>query len=286
MKKGSQNNSIGLSTKVKGLLQDQLDHEKLCVDKYTEYAAKAKDPQLRQLFTEIASCEQKHYDSIQSMLNGTIPDMNSNASGSGSGSSGSNYSSSTMGGNNQNSSQQFGSSRGNLTADVSNQPETAQNPILGTDNIFDGYTGGGGFGSYVNQADGTMYASSIENTLESGDLIGGGIAYGSYGATTGGPSYQSTNSPGGSYGTGARSQNTSNSGGSSNSSNSVTDCDKNMCTDMLMTEKHISKNYDTTIFECTNTQMRNVLNHIQKEEQEHGDKIYNFMSQKGWYPTN
>ncbi|WP_334299750.1 spore coat protein [Terrisporobacter sp.] len=29
--------------------------------------------------------------------------------------------------------------------------------------------------------------------------------------------------------------------------------------------------------------MRQVLNHIQKEEQDHGEKIYNYMNQHGMY---
>lgn len=59
--------------------------------------------------------------------------------------------------------------------------------------------------------------------------------------------------------------------------------DKFLCTDALSTEKHVSSLYNTCIFECKDTNVRNVLNHIQKEEQQHGEKIYNFMSQNGMY---
>jgi len=59
--------------------------------------------------------------------------------------------------------------------------------------------------------------------------------------------------------------------------------DKNLCTDMLMTEKYVSGTYDTAIFEFKDTQVRDVLNHIQKEEQKHGEAIYKYMQSKGMY---
>jgi spore coat protein CotF len=59
--------------------------------------------------------------------------------------------------------------------------------------------------------------------------------------------------------------------------------DSILCSDMLTTEKYISGTYDTAIFECTDTNVRQVLNHIQKEEQEHGEQIFNYMRSKGMY---
>ncbi len=59
--------------------------------------------------------------------------------------------------------------------------------------------------------------------------------------------------------------------------------DKDMCTDMLSTEKYISGTYDTAIFEFSNAQIRDVLNHIQKEEQKHGEAIFAYMQSKGMY---
>ncbi len=66
-----------------------------------------------------------------------------------------------------------------------------------------------------------------------------------------------------------------------NSTNMVTD--QSMCNDILMTEKFVSGAYDTAIFECKDTQVRDVLNHIQKEEQKHGEAIYKYMESKGMY---
>ena len=48
-----------LTQKEKGLLQDQKTHEEVCVKKYNEYANKAKDSQLKQLFNTIAQQEQQ-----------------------------------------------------------------------------------------------------------------------------------------------------------------------------------------------------------------------------------
>lgn len=59
--------------------------------------------------------------------------------------------------------------------------------------------------------------------------------------------------------------------------------DKYICSDALSTEKHVSSMYNTSIFEFKDEQVRNNLNHIQKEEQEHGKMIYNYMAQNGMY---
>jgi len=59
--------------------------------------------------------------------------------------------------------------------------------------------------------------------------------------------------------------------------------DKDICTDLLMTEKYVSGAYDTTIFEFRDTGARDVLNHIQKEEQKHGEAIFKYMESKGMY---
>lgn len=59
--------------------------------------------------------------------------------------------------------------------------------------------------------------------------------------------------------------------------------DAHLCLDLLSTEKYISGTYDTAIFEFTNPQIRQALNHIQKEEQQHGEGLFNYMYQHGMY---
>jgi spore coat protein CotF len=59
--------------------------------------------------------------------------------------------------------------------------------------------------------------------------------------------------------------------------------DKDICSDLLMTEKYVSGAYDTAIFEFKDTEVRDVLNHIQKEEQKHGEAIFKYMESKGMY---
>ncbi|MDS0525680.1 spore coat protein [Clostridium sp. SHJSY1] len=59
--------------------------------------------------------------------------------------------------------------------------------------------------------------------------------------------------------------------------------DKEICSDLLMTEKYVSGAYDTAIFEFKDTEVRDVLNHIQKEEQKHGEAIFKYMDSKGMY---
>ena len=59
--------------------------------------------------------------------------------------------------------------------------------------------------------------------------------------------------------------------------------DKDICSDLLMTEKYVSGAYNTTIFEFRNTKVHDVLNHIQKEEQKHGEALFKYMESKGMY---
>ncbi|MBQ6021738.1 MAG: spore coat protein, partial [Clostridia bacterium] len=56
-----------------------------------------------------------------------------------------------------------------------------------------------------------------------------------------------------------------------------------LCTDTLAGEKHASSLYDVGIFEFRDDNARKALNHIQKEEQDHGKMIYNYMSANGMY---
>ena len=156
--------TINLTQKERTLLQDQKNSEELCVKKYNDYASKAQSQQLKQLFSNFATMEQEHLNSINQILNGQIPQMN----------------------------QQQG------------QQQQQQNQL--------------------NQ--------QVQN--QKGSFIG-------------------------------------------------SQDDANLCNDMLMTEKYVSGAYDTSIFEMTDTNVRQVLNHIQKEEQEHGEGLYNYMKNNGMY---
>lgn len=154
---------ITLSQKERTLLEDQKAHEQLCIEKYTNYANKAKDSQLKDIFNANKQQEQTHLDTINQLLNGTVPQMNQQQN--------QNVSQSTNQGNPSNS--------------------------------------------------GTQAATDLN--------------------------------------------------------------DADMCSDILMTEKYVSGNYDTTIFECKDTEVRDVLNHIQKEEQKHGEAVFKYMQSKGMY---
>ncbi len=56
-----------------------------------------------------------------------------------------------------------------------------------------------------------------------------------------------------------------------------------LCSDLLATEKHASGLYDTCIFEFKDENLRQVLNSIQKQEQEHGKQLYDYMSTNSMY---
>lgn len=143
-----------------GLLQDLKKAEQLCIEKYTQYADKACSTELKKLFNEIKTKEQQHLQTIEQIINGTVPAMNAG--------------------------------QGNST-----QPCTA--PV-----------------NYTNDQQG----------------------------------YQN---------------------------------DSYLCSDALATEKHVSSDYNISIFEFKDPAVRNALNHIQKEEQEHGEIIYNYMASNGMY---
>lgn len=59
--------------------------------------------------------------------------------------------------------------------------------------------------------------------------------------------------------------------------------DATLCKDLLMAEKYVSSTYNTAIFEFRDANIRNVLNYIQKEEQQHGEGIFNYMYSRGMY---
>lgn len=149
-----------LTQKETSLLKDMKEQEQVCVEKYSKYASDACDGQLKTLFTQLGQTEQQHLNTINQIMSGTVPAMQS--------------------GNNQ---QQ--------------------------QNITPSYTASG----------------SDQNKQK----------------------------------------------------------DSYLCNDALSTEKHVSSVYDTGIFEFKDPNIRNTLNHIQKEEQQHGEKIYNYMAQNGMY---
>ncbi len=62
-----------LTQKEVSLLKDMRNQEKLCIDKYSKYAAEAHDPQLRQLFDSIAGTERAHLDMLNQIEAGQSP---------------------------------------------------------------------------------------------------------------------------------------------------------------------------------------------------------------------
>jgi spore coat protein CotF len=184
-----ENNIVGgvymnFSTKERYLLEDQKNHEKLCIQKYANYANLASDPNLKNIFKQNGQIEQEHYNTIDQLLKGQMP------------------STGQQGGVQQ----QSGGMQSKTMQSQGQQNSTQQNMIF----------------QNVNQS------------------------------------------------------------GSQGSGNMNTN-DRDLCTDMLMTEKYVSGAYNTAIFEFRDTQVRNILNHIQKEEQQHGESIFKYMESNGMY---
>ena len=59
--------------------------------------------------------------------------------------------------------------------------------------------------------------------------------------------------------------------------------DSFLANDLLTTEKHASHMYDTCVFEFKDENIRQSINHIQKDEQEHGKQLYDYMSKNSMY---
>lgn len=161
--------TINLSQKERLLLEDQKSHEEICIQKYTNYASQAQDSELKNLLNTYAQEEQEHYNTINQILSGQVPNMN----------------------------QQQGQ-----------QQQNQQNK------------------------------QNKQNQMNS--------------QTSGGAGMTNSN-------------------------------DASICNDLLMTEKYVSGTYDTAVFECRDTTLRDTLNHIQKEEQKHGEGIFKYMESKGMY---
>jgi len=158
--------NVSFTTKEKDLLEDQKNHEQICILKYSNYANLACDQELKDIFNGNKKQEVEHINTINQLLSGQVPSMN-NQQG-------------------ESSSQQSGSSKKQQSS-------------------------------------------------------------------------------------------------SSNSETKFKSSDKELCSDILMTEKFVSSAYNTAIFEFREPAVRNVLNHIQKEEQQHGEAVYKYMESKGMY---
>lgn len=65
-----------LTQKEAELLKDLKGQEKLCMEKYNNHANSAVDPQLKNLFSQIAKTEQEHLNMIQQIESGAVPSAN------------------------------------------------------------------------------------------------------------------------------------------------------------------------------------------------------------------
>lgn len=164
---------LRLSQKERALLEDQKAYEDICVKKYSSYAQQAKDKELVNMFNSISAQEQTHYDSIDQMLQGKIPEVAKQM-------------------------QQQGQQQQNMQKQQYVQQQQGQQQS----NVF----------------------SSMSNKE-----------------------------------------------------------DKDLLTDLLETEKHISSIYNTAVFESASPVVRQTIQHIQKEEQQHGEQIFNYMHSHGMY---
>ena len=151
---------MNLTQKERTLLADMKAQEQLCIEKYNKYSQIAHDPELKSLFGSLASGEQKHLDTITSILSGTQVTM----------------------------------------------PKTSPSAVDSS----------------------TRFIQSTCNEVEKKN-------------------------------------------------------DAYLCKDALSMEKHVSSVYNTGVFEFSDPVLRDTLAHIQKEEQNHGARLYDYLSCNNMY---
>jgi spore coat protein CotF len=218
-----------LTQKERSLLQDQLSHEKVCIEKYSSYAQKTKSPDLRRMFNEFAQEEQQHYHTVSGLLG--------------------------QGSSQQSGSQQFvdQQSGGRQTAGQQSGGQQGGTFMSGR-TVFGGQVPGAQQPRGYEQRD-------IQDTVDRA------------------PQYMEGRQTMQQMGWTEVSQELT----SDSSRLSGADSDASMLNDMLMTEKYVSGTYDTAVFESPNPQVRQALQHIQQDEQKHGEGIFRYMQQHGMY---
>lgn len=159
------------------LLQDLKGQEQLCVEKYNEYAQRAHDPELKNLFTSIGETEVGHLKTLTDMLNGQMPQQQSQGGQQG-----------------QQSQGQQQQQQGCQCQQQVPDPGQRAQPLT--------------------------------------------------------PEMQQ---------------------------------DAYLCKDLLADEKYVSASYNTSIFEFSSPQARQILNGIQSAEQKHGEQLYAYMARHGMY---
>ena len=59
--------------------------------------------------------------------------------------------------------------------------------------------------------------------------------------------------------------------------------DQEVITDLMLTEKKMSANYDTYASECVNTQLRDTFLKMLTQSHETQSRLFSTAQQKGWY---
>ena len=186
------------------LLQDLKGQEQLCVDKYNEYAQRAHDPELKNLFTSIGETEVGHLKTLTDMLNGQMPQQQG-----------------------QQSQQAQGQQSQQCQCSQSAQGQQSQ-------------------GQSQQGSQGQQNAQGQQSQ---------------------GQSQQRVPDP----------------GQCRQALTPEMQQDAYLCKDLLADEKYVSSSYNTSIFEFSSPQARQILNGIQSAEQQHGEQLYAYMARHGMY---
>ncbi len=315
-----------LPQKESAMLRDQLRHEEVCIRKYTGYAARTADADLRGMFYEFAQDEQDHYNTINGLLGGTQP----GAGATGGATPGQNQSQSF--GQSQGQGQGLGQGQAPSQGPNLNKPwqsPTVRQPMSTEEFIekaAEERLQSGVFGHHKSKSRSAQeepqstYATGQEQTGQEAQSRQDESQQGQpTQATRSTQATQPTQSQGQSTQYQARQtqshwpltgqpqqsvrQSNQQSGGQAGQPGETSselipmfnteaseeiaggtglgENDSTILNDMLMTEQFVSDAYDAAIFDTANQQVRQALQHIQQDEQKHGQGIRDYMQRRG-----
>lgn len=69
-----------LTEKETNAINELKTQEQVCMEKYRKYSSEARDKELKDLFTNLQKEEEKHYNSLNQVLNGSVPSCDCNDS--------------------------------------------------------------------------------------------------------------------------------------------------------------------------------------------------------------
>jgi rubrerythrin len=273
-----------LSQKERTIIQDQMRHEEVCIAKYNDYARRASNATLRRLFNELAQEEEQHYQTLNGLMGGSGNQPQGQSGGTGMSGVGTSRQTggSTRGGLSNMSEQEFIQQ----AAEQRLQGRTQQHVMPGEEALTQpgwtqqigqqgGQQGGPQLGwsqqmgqqSQQYQQPQQLQRQGSQQQLQQGQQNRQSQQFGGQQ-----PLQEASRELIPMFRTEAAQELMGSASGTDESSS---------LRDMLMTEQFVSGSYDSAIFDSISPNVRQALQHIQKDEQKHGQRLREYMQSTG-----